>query len=79
MMGADMTVAITRTEHTAADRHRLAAGSNDASMARRLLALALILDSHKRADAVRLAGMDCIQPSRSTQRNPRWLVPLSTA
>ncbi len=53
-----MMVAITRTEHTAADLRRLAGGSDDAAVARRLLALALILDGHKRADAARLAGMD---------------------
>ena len=53
-----MTVAITRMEHAAADLRRLASGSDDAAVARRLLALALILDGHKRADAARLAGMD---------------------
>jgi len=53
-----MTVAITWTEHTAADLRRLAGGSDDAAVARRLLALALVLDGHKRADAARLAGMD---------------------
>ncbi len=58
MMGADMTVAITRTEHTAADLRRLVGGSDDAAVARRFLELALILDGHKRADAARLAGMD---------------------
>jgi len=58
MVGADMTVAITRMEHTAADLRRLAGGSDDAAVARRLLALALILDGRKRADAARLSGMD---------------------
>lgn len=53
-----MTVAITQTEHTAADLRRLAGGSDDAAVARRLLALALILDGRKRADAARLSGMD---------------------
>lgn len=53
-----MTVSITRTEHTAADLRRLAARSDDAAVARRLLALALVLDGHKREDAARLAGMD---------------------
>ena len=53
-----MTVAITRTEHTATALRRHAACSADASVARRLLALALILDGHKRADAARAAGMD---------------------
>ena len=48
MMETDMTVAITRTEHTAADLRRLTGGSDDAAVARRLLALALILDGHKR-------------------------------
>ena len=53
-----MTVAITRMEHTAVELRRYAGGSADASVARRLLALALILDGHKRADAARAAGMD---------------------
>ena len=55
-----MTVAVTRTEHTAADLRRLAGGSGDAAVTRRLLALALalVLDGRKRADAARLAGMD---------------------
>ena len=51
-----MTVAITRTEHTAADLRRLAGRSGDAPVTRRLLAL--VLDGCKRADAARLAGMD---------------------
>jgi transposase len=58
MVEAGMTVAVTRTEHTAADLRRLAAGSDDAAVTRRLLALALILDGRKREDAARLAGMD---------------------
>ena len=53
-----MTVAITRMEHTATMLRRHAACSANASVARRLLALALILDGHKRADAARMAGMD---------------------
>jgi len=53
-----MTVAITRTEHTAADLRCFAGQSNNAAVVRRLLALALVLDGHKRADAARLAGMD---------------------
>ncbi len=56
--GAGMTVAITRTEHTAAGLRRLAGQADDAAVARRLLALALILDGHKREDAARLAGMN---------------------
>ena len=53
-----MTVAITRAEPTAADLRRLAGQSDEAAVARRLLALALVLDGRKRADAARLAGMD---------------------
>lgn len=51
-----MTVGITRTEHTAADLRRAAAGSDDAAVTRRLLAL--VLDGRQREDAARLAGMD---------------------
>jgi len=58
MVEANMTVAITRTELDAAELRRSAAGSADVAIARRLLALALILDGHKRADAARAAGMD---------------------
>lgn len=57
-MEAGVTVAVTWTEHTAADLRRLAATSDDAAVTRRLLALALVLDGCKREDAARLAGMD---------------------
>lgn len=53
-----MTIAVTRTEHTADDLRRHAARTDDAAIVRRLLALALVLDGRKRADAARLAGMD---------------------
>ena len=52
-----MTVEITRTEHTATTLRRHAACSADVSVARRLPALALVLDGRKRADAARAAGM----------------------
>ncbi len=58
MVGAAMTVAITRMDLDAAGLRRSAAGSADAFVARRLLALALVLDGHKRADAARSVGMD---------------------
>ena len=58
MTGTDMTVSVTRTDHTAEALRRHAAGSGDAAVVRRLLALALVLDGRKRADAARLAGMD---------------------
>jgi len=56
MMGAGMTVAITRTEHTATDLRRLAGQSDDAAVARRLLAL--VLDGRKHEHAAWLARMD---------------------
>jgi transposase len=55
---AEMAVSITRTDHTAAELREFASKSDDAAVTRRLLALALALDGHKREDAARLAGMD---------------------
>ena len=53
-----MTVGITRTDIDAAGL-RLAAGRcRDAAAARRMLALALVLEGWKRGDAARAAGMD---------------------
>jgi transposase len=54
-----VAVAITRGDHTAAELRRLAAASGrDAKAARRMLAIALVLDGVSRADAARLCGMD---------------------
>jgi transposase len=53
-----MPVAITRTEHTAADLRQAAARTRDADAARRMLALALILDGGSRAEAAQTCGMD---------------------
>ena len=53
-----MAVSITREDHTAVGLRAFASKSDDAAVTRRLLALALVLDGHKRADAARLAGMD---------------------
>ena len=53
-----MTVAITRTELGAGDLRREAARCQDASAARRMLALALVLEGHARETAARHAGMD---------------------
>jgi transposase len=53
-----MAVAITRTALDAAGLRRAAAGSRDAQAARRMLALALVLDGHTRTDAAELCGMD---------------------
>ena len=51
-------VGITRTELDAAGLRRAARSSNNVSDARRLLALALVLDGASRMEAARAAGMD---------------------
>jgi len=53
-----MTVAITRTELDAAGLRAAAARSKDVAAARRMLALALVLEGSTRTDAARAAGMD---------------------
>ena len=53
-----VAVAITRDEHDAASLRRAASSSRDADAARRMLALALVLEGTSRADAARLCGMD---------------------
>jgi transposase len=51
-------IKITRMDHTAAELRNRAAKSNDASMARRLLAIAMVLDGASRLAAARQSGMD---------------------
>jgi transposase len=51
-------VAITRTEHSASALRRAAAATSDASAARRMLAIALVLDGQPRGVAARSCGMD---------------------
>src|SRR6185369_16214118 len=53
-----MTIAITRREPGAGDLRREAARCRDARAARRMLALALVLEGSSREDAARAAGMD---------------------
>ena len=53
-----MTVAITRKELGAAELRREAGRCRDARAARRMLALALVLEGASRAEAARAAGMD---------------------
>jgi len=53
-----MTVRITRLEHDAAGLRSAAAASRDAKVARRLLAIALVLDGRTRTEAARTCGMD---------------------
>jgi len=51
-------VVITRMDHTPAELRASAAKSDDAAKARRLLAIAMILEGTSRFDAARQAGMD---------------------
>src|ERR671932_1495083 len=53
-----MTVAVTRKELGAIELRREAKRCRDAAAARRMLALALVLDGASRAEAARHAGMD---------------------
>ena len=53
-----MVVAIERTELDAMGLRRAAARSRDADAARRMLALALVLDGRKRTEAAEACGMD---------------------
>ena len=53
-----MAVAIIRAEPDAAGLRQAAARSRDADAARRMLALALVLDGRSRADAAQSCGMD---------------------
>ena len=51
-------LAITRTEHTAAELRVLACKSTDGEQIRRLLALALVLEGRPRTEAAEQNGMD---------------------
>jgi len=51
-------IAVSRTDFFAAELRELAAGTRDGALVRRLLAIALILERHPRAEAARLNGMD---------------------
>ncbi len=56
--GGSMTVVIPRMEHDAAGLRALASRKGDAKVARRLLALAMVMDGSTRTDAARATGMD---------------------
>lgn len=51
-------LSITRGDHTAADLRREAKRTDDADVARRMLALALVLEGKSRGEAARSCGMD---------------------
>ena len=53
-----MTVAITRDSLTVADLRKEAAQAQDARAARRMLAIALVLDGYSREMAAQSCGMD---------------------
>jgi transposase len=53
-----LAVAITRTEFDAAGLRQAAARSKDADAARRMLALALVLEGRTRTEAAQTCGMD---------------------
>ena len=53
-----MAVEVTRRDLSAAELRRQAARSQDADATRRMLAIALVLDGHSRADAAATCGMD---------------------
>src|SRR3954463_9094100 len=53
-----MTVAVTRKELGGVELRREAGRCRDAKAARRMLALALVLEGGSRAEAARAAGMD---------------------
>ena len=53
-----VAVAVSRKDFTASDLRREAGRTRDGHAARRMLAIALVLDGHSRADAARSCGMD---------------------
>ncbi len=53
-----MAVAITRRDLSAGDLRREAARTRDAKAARRMLAIALVLEGRSRGDAAESCGMD---------------------
>src|SRR3954454_21927710 len=63
-----MTVAVTRKELGAAELRREAGRCRDAKAARRMLALALVLEGGSRAEAARAAGMDRQTPRDGVHR-----------
>src|SRR5437867_8830623 len=51
-------VAITRKDYSAVELRRTAARTQDGAAARRMLALAHVMDGRSRGEAARLCGMD---------------------
>jgi transposase len=57
-METAMTVTITRLDRSAADLRQAAARTQDAKVARRMLAIALVLEGCSRAEAAQTCAMD---------------------
>ena len=53
-----MAIEIERTEHTAVELRRLACRASDPAQARRMLAIALVLEGSDRTSAANTCGMD---------------------
>ncbi len=53
-----MAITITRSEHTATELRTAAARTQDAAAARRMLALAMVLEGRSRAESAESCGMD---------------------
>ena len=53
-----MTVAITRQDLSAADLRQAAARTQDAKVARRMLAIALVLEGYSRTEAAETCAME---------------------
>ena len=53
-----MAIAIERSEHTAMELRRLACRASDPAQARRMLAIALVMEGSDRTTAARSCGMD---------------------
>jgi hypothetical protein len=54
----EMAISITRQDHTAADLRFEASRARDGGSARRMLALALVLEGRSRTEAAISCGMD---------------------
>jgi transposase len=67
-------VEITRLEHSASELRAFAAKIKDAAIARRLLALALVLEGHSRELAATMNGMtrQTLGPDPERHRVVRW-------
>jgi transposase len=67
-----MTVRVSRTDASVEDLRRAAGRTSDAAAARRMLAIALVLEGYARSDAARQCGMD-----RQTLRD--WILRFNAA